>query len=106
MFLISHPVVPVKTTAAPKQTTQLFFQESFEGSILVELSTEGGVTLRWRRTPQENLELLREISKARSDITDVIQLSDVQQCIPMSESKSVGCDQDGLSRAQGGDGIK
>ena len=106
MFLISHPVVPVKTTAAPKQTTQLFFQESFEGSVLVELSTEGGVTLRWRRTSQENLALLREMSKTQSDITDFYQPSNVQQCKPMRESNSVGCDQAGLSKAQAGDGIK
>ena len=106
MFLISHPVVPVKTTATPKQTTQLFFQESFEGSVLVELSTEGGVTLRWRRTSQENLALLREMSKTGSDITDFYQPSNVQQCTPMRESNSVGCDQAGLSKAQAGDGIK
>jgi len=106
VFLISHSIVPVKTTAAPKETTRLFFQESFEGSVLVELSAEGGVTLRWRRTPQENLALLKEMSKTRSDITDFYQPSNVQQCTPMRESNSVGCDQAGLSKAQAGDGIK
>ena len=61
VFFISHLTGPVKTTEAPKQQAKLLFQESLEGSVLVQLSAESGVTLQWRRTPQETLALLREI---------------------------------------------
>jgi len=41
---------------------QLLYQESFEGSVLVELSTEGEVTFRGRRSVEEFLATCREIS--------------------------------------------
>lgn len=51
----------MKSVSGNEQKTRLLFQESFEGSVLVELSSKGLLTLKWRRTSQESFSLLREI---------------------------------------------
>ena len=51
----------MKSVSGNEEKTRLLFQESFEGSVLVELSSKGLLTLKWRRTSQESFSLLREI---------------------------------------------
>lgn len=51
----------MKSVSGNEEKTSLLFQESFEGSLLVELSSKGLLTLKWRRTSQESFSLLREI---------------------------------------------
>ena len=51
----------MKGVSGNEEKTSLLFQESFEGSLLVELSSKGLLTLKWRRTSQESFSLLREI---------------------------------------------
>ena len=51
----------MKSVSGNEEKTRLLFQESFEGSVLVELSYKGLLTLKWRRTSQESFSLLREI---------------------------------------------
>ena len=51
----------MKSVSGNEEKTSLLFQESFEGSVLVELSSKGLLTLKWRRTSQESFSLLREI---------------------------------------------
>ena len=51
----------MKSVSSNEEKTSLLFQESFEGSLLVELSFKGLLTLKWRRTSQESFSLLREI---------------------------------------------
>ena len=51
----------MKSVSGNEEKTSLLFQESFEGSLLVELSSKGLLTLEWRRTSQESFSLLREI---------------------------------------------
>ena len=51
----------MKSVSGSEEKTRLLFQESFEGSVLVELSSKGLLTLKWRRTSQESFSLLREI---------------------------------------------
>ena len=51
----------MKSVSDNEEKTRLLFQESFEGSVLVELSSKGLLTLKWRRTSQESFSLLREI---------------------------------------------
>ena len=51
----------MKSVSGNEEKTSLLFQESFEGSLLVELSFKGLLTLKWRRTSQESFSLLREI---------------------------------------------
>ena len=121
MFLLSHLTGPFNTTPASKPHTELLYQESLEGSLLVQLSGEGGVTLKWRRSTQQHLALLREMSRKGTHMTEVYQPSNTQQCTPICEnpavdngkhqedqhsSKSSTCDQDGFLRPQVGDGIK
>ena len=50
----------MKSVSGNEEKTRLLFQESFEGSVLVELSSKGLLTLKWRRTSQESFSLLRE----------------------------------------------
>ena len=51
----------MKSVSGNEEKTRLLFQETFEGSVLVELSSKGLLTLKWRRTSQESFSLLREI---------------------------------------------
>ena len=51
----------MKSVSGNEEKTSLLFQESFEGSVLVQLSSKGLLTLKWRRTSQESFSLLREI---------------------------------------------
>lgn len=51
----------VKSVSVDEEKKRLLFQESFEGSVLVELSSKGLLTLQWRRTSQESFSSLREI---------------------------------------------
>lgn len=80
--------------------------------MLVERSVQGGVTLQWKRTPQESLALLRKISKQGSEITEGFQPSEMERCSPIvretiieaseavkQESGSVQCSQDEFLRA-------
>lgn len=67
-FFLIYPTAPSKITAAHEQKTKILFQESLEGSLLVERSAEGGVTLKWSRASRESLDLLRKISKRGSAI--------------------------------------
>ena len=82
-----------------------------EGSLLVERSVAGGVTLQWRRAPQDILVLLRKISERGSEITESYQPSEMQQCSVREriiknsqhgkeESRSVQCNQDEIFRTE------
>ncbi|XP_067030021.1 uncharacterized protein [Acropora muricata] len=55
----------VESRVVSSRQTQLLYQESFEGSVLVELSTEGEVTFRGRQSVEEFLTTCREISNER-----------------------------------------
>ena len=119
VFVLSNITVPVKTTSAPKQHTKLLYQESLEGSLLVEQSIDEGVTLQWTQTSKESLVLLKKITKKEANITGVYQPSDTQQCKQIHEdvvvgieplqdnlgSGNAGCKQDGMMTAQDSDGI-
>ena len=48
--------------------------------MLVERSVTGGVTLQWRRTPQDILALLKKIGERGSEITDNYKTSEMRQC--------------------------
>lgn len=86
-----------KPPNALKQQTKLLFQESFEGSVSVELSPDGGVTLLWRRTSQEGLAVLRAISNKGLNTTENYQPSDKERRIPIRGS-ALECQQDKKSR--------
>lgn len=82
--------------------------------MLVELSVAGGVTLQWRRTPQEILALLRKISERGSEITESYKTAEMQQCLlnvretisdnknqrDKEESRSVKCNQEEIFSAE------
>ena len=57
-----------------------------EGSITVERSADGGVTLKWRRTSRNILSLLRDISKRQLNNTGADQSSNTQLCPPIHYS--------------------
>lgn len=106
---IALPTATVKTRAAHEEETKLLFQEAMEGSLLVERSVAGGVTLQWRRAPQDILVLLRKISERGSEITESYQPSEMQQCSVREtisknnqrdneESGGVQCNQDEIFR--------
>ena len=108
---ITLPAAPVKANAAHEEETKLLFQESLEGSLLVERSVAGGVILQWRRAPQDILVLLRKISKKGSEINEYYQPSKMQQCSvretisknnqrDKEESESVQCNQDEIFRTE------
>ena len=48
--------------------------------MLVERSVTGGVTLQWRRTPQDILAVLKKIGENGSEITDNYRTSEMRQC--------------------------
>lgn len=48
--------------------------------MLVERSVTGGVTLQWRRTPQDILAVLKKIGERGSEITDIYKTSEMRQC--------------------------
>ncbi|KAL9953442.1 hypothetical protein ACROYT_G040863 [Oculina patagonica] len=113
-FAVKWPITQpasVKTTSSHEQETRLLFQESLEGSLLVERSVQGGVTLQWKRTPQESLALLKKITKRVSEITEGYPSSKMERCGPnvretiidseavKQESRSVQCSQDEFLRA-------
>ena len=108
---ITLPAAPVKANAAHEEETKLLFQESLEGSLLVERSVAGGVILQWRRAPQDILVLLRKISKKGSEINESYQPSEMQQCSvretisknnqrDKEESECVQCNQDEIFRTE------
>lgn len=80
-----------------------------EGSIAVERSADGGVTLKWRRTSQNILSLLRDISKRQLNNTGADQSSSAQLCPPMHYSgfdSEIKQDKFGLRNlSHSGDGI-
>lgn len=101
----------VNASAAHEEETKLLFQESLEGSLLVERSVTGGVTLQWQRAPQHILALLRKINETGSEITESYQPSEMQQCSVREriiknsqhgkeESRSVQCNQDEIFRTE------
>ena len=105
------PTAPVKASAAHEEETKLLFQESLEGSLLVERSVTGGVTLQWRRAPQDILVLLRKISERGSEIRESYKASEMQQCSvhetisknnqrDKEESESVQCNRDEIFRTE------
>ena len=105
------PTAPVKASAAHEEETKLLFQESLEGSLLVERAVPGGVNLQWRRAPQDILVLLRKLSERGSEIRESYKRSEMQQCSvhetisknnqrDKEESESVQCDQDEISRTE------
>ena len=70
MFIVCNSVffrleASVESRVVSSRQTQLLYQESFEGSVLVELSTEGEVTFRGRQSVEEFLTTCREISNER-----------------------------------------
>ena len=79
--------------------------------MLVQRSVTGGVTLQWRRAPQEVLALLRKISERGSEIRGSYKPSEIEQC-PVGEtisdkhqrdkeeSGSVHCNQDEIFRTE------
>jgi len=82
-FVVKWPTskpTSVKATPAHEEETKLLFQESLEGSLLVERSVTGGVTLQWRRTPQDILAVLKTIGEKGSEITDNYKTSEMRQC--------------------------
>ena len=80
-----------------------------EGSIAVERSADGGVTLKWRRTSQNILSLLRDISKRQLNNTGADQSSNAQLCPPIHYSgfdSEIKQDKFGLRNlSHSGDGI-
>ena len=80
-----------------------------EGSIAVERSADGGVTLRWRRISRNILSLLRDISKRQLNNTGADQSSNAQLCPPMHYSgfdSELKQDEFGLRNlSHSGDGI-
>lgn len=48
--------------------------------MLVERSVTGGVTLQWRRTPQDILAVLKKIGGRGSEITDIYKTSEMRDC--------------------------
>ena len=78
----------------------------------MERSVTGGVTLRWRRAPQDILALLRKINEEGSEITDSYKPSEMQQCSAREtisdyenqrdkeEPRSVHCNQDEIFRTE------
>ena len=115
LFFAALLTAPVKTTASHEQEIRLLFQESLEGSLLVERSVEGGVSLKWSRTSRESLALLRKISEGGSEIvkSNGCQSSELKPCSTnvcetivdsensqdKHESGSARCNQDELSMA-------
>lgn len=108
---IALPTATVKTSAAHEEETKLLFQESLEGSLLVERSVIGGVTLQWRRAPQHIIVLLRKISERGSEISERYKPSEMQQYSvrerisknnqrDKAESGSVQCNQDEIFRTE------
>lgn len=89
-----------------------------EGSIVVERSADGGVTLKWRRTTRNILPLLRDISKRKLNNTGADQSSNAPLCPPIhysgfdSETKqdkfglrNLSHSGDGVMKTQDGDEI-
>ena len=64
-FCLFRLEASVESRVVSSRQTQLLYQESFEGSVLVELSTEGEVTFRGRQSVEEFLTTCREISNER-----------------------------------------
>lgn len=80
-----------------------------EGSIAVERSADGGVTLKWRRTSRNILSLLRDISKRQLNNTGAEISSNAQLCPPIHYSgfdSELKQDEFGLRNlSHSGDGI-
>ena len=107
---VTLPTASVKA-AVYEEETELLFQESLEGSLLVGRSVTGGVTLQWRSAPREILSLLRKISERRSEIRDSCKPSEIRQCSvretisdksqqDREESGSVQCNQDEIFKTK------
>ena len=85
LYVLTGPVQ--KIGSASKQPRKLLQEEeSLEGSIVVERSADGGVTLKWRRTSRNILPLLRDISKRKLNNTGADQSSNAQLCPPIHYS--------------------
>lgn len=80
LYLLPGPVKNIGS--ASKQPRKLLQEEAtLEGSIAVERSAYGGVTLQWRRTSRNILSLLKDISKSKlKNTTGADQSSNAQPC--------------------------
>ncbi|XP_068730518.1 uncharacterized protein [Montipora capricornis] len=106
----ANQLAPTKSVAASKEETELLYHESLEGSVLVELSAEGEVTLRWRRISQQSRELLREMSNKIDAFAEEDQTCDEQfktkHVVDGNDSKIKKEPTDGLFSPQGSnDGV-
>ena len=108
LYLLTGPVQKIgSATKQPRK--QLQEEESLEGSITVERSADGGVTLKWSCTSRNILSLLRDISKRQLNTTGADQSSNAQPCPPIHYSgldSELKQDKFGLRNlSHGGDGI-